>query len=103
MDERPIGRTETPDILNVFSPIWLAKTETAKRVRQRVGTVLGWAAVDGEPRARRGKGACASKHTKSSITKLCRIPRFDLRCAGAVRACADPLAGDRWPCRRQAP
>lgn len=32
-----------PMIRNVLSEIWLAKPETARRVRQRIGTVLDWA------------------------------------------------------------
>jgi integrase len=38
---------DTPDILRVLSPIWLKKPETARRVRQRVGTVLDWAKASG--------------------------------------------------------
>ncbi|MEG8219512.1 integrase arm-type DNA-binding domain-containing protein [Sphingomonas sp. HH69] len=32
-----------PMIRNVLSEIWLSKPETARRVRQRIGTVLDWA------------------------------------------------------------
>ena len=32
-----------PMIRNVLAEIWLAKPETARRVRQRIGTVLDWA------------------------------------------------------------
>ena len=37
----------SPEVLAVLSPIWLAKPETARRVRQRIGTVLDWAKVAG--------------------------------------------------------
>ena len=37
----------TPDVLNVLSPIWLAKPETARRVKQRIGTVMDWAKAAG--------------------------------------------------------
>ena len=37
----------TPDILNVLSPIWLTKPETARRVKQRIGTVMDWAKAAG--------------------------------------------------------
>lgn len=40
---RRVDELDTPDILRVLSPIWLAKPETARRVRQRIGTVLDWA------------------------------------------------------------
>jgi len=38
---------ETPEILKALSPIWLLKAETARRVRQRIGTVLDWAKASG--------------------------------------------------------
>lgn len=40
--------TITPaDVLRALSPIWTAKPETARRVRQRIGTVLDWATAAG--------------------------------------------------------
>ncbi len=37
----------TADVLAVLSPIWTEKAETARRVRQRIGTVLKWAIAQG--------------------------------------------------------
>lgn len=37
----------TADVLAVLSPIWLVKAETARRVRQRIGTVMKWAIAQG--------------------------------------------------------
>ncbi|PDQ19665.1 integrase [Mesorhizobium sanjuanii] len=37
----------TPDVLRALSPIWLTKPETARRVRQRINTVLDWAKAAG--------------------------------------------------------
>lgn len=37
----------TPEVRDVLLPIWLEKPETARRVRQRIGTVLDWAAAKG--------------------------------------------------------
>ncbi|MCW2246226.1 integrase [Azospirillum fermentarium] len=37
----------TPEVRDVLLPIWLEKPETARRVRQRVGTVLDWASAKG--------------------------------------------------------
>ena len=31
----------------VLSPIWVEKAETARRVRQRIGTVMKWAIAQG--------------------------------------------------------
>lgn len=46
------GRTKisdvTPaDVLSALAPIWTAKPETARRVRQRIGTVMRWAVAKG--------------------------------------------------------
>ncbi len=37
----------TADVLAVLMPIWTAKAETARRVRQRIGTVLKWTIAKG--------------------------------------------------------
>ena len=37
----------TPDVLRVLSPIWLARPETARRVRQRIGSVMDFAKAAG--------------------------------------------------------
>lgn len=45
--ELRVNAIAAPDILKVLTPIWLAKAETARRVRQRIGTVLDWAKTAG--------------------------------------------------------
>ncbi|MHA7849398.1 tyrosine-type recombinase/integrase [Roseovarius sp.] len=42
-----VGDVTTADVLAVLQPIWLEKPETARRVRQRIGTVLKWAVAKG--------------------------------------------------------
>lgn len=42
---RPVDQIVTADVLKVLSAIWLAKPETARRLRQRVRTVLDWSRV----------------------------------------------------------
>lgn len=42
-----VDRIDTPDILRILAPIWLTKAETARRVRQRIGTVMDWAKAAG--------------------------------------------------------
>lgn len=37
----------TADVLAVLMPIWTEKAETARRVRQRIGTVMKWAVAQG--------------------------------------------------------
>lgn len=43
----PVSDIEPSHVLRVLEPIWLGKTDTAKRVRQRIETVLSWATVGG--------------------------------------------------------
>ena len=45
--DRPVDQVDTPEVLNALSRIWLTKPETARRVRQRIGTVLDWAKAAG--------------------------------------------------------
>lgn len=47
LGERRVDQIDTPDVLKVLSPIWLKKPETARRVKQRIGTVLDWAKAAG--------------------------------------------------------
>jgi integrase len=42
-----IGEITTAEVLAVLAPIWLTKQETARRVRQRIGTVMKWAIAQG--------------------------------------------------------
>ncbi len=43
----PLDRIERRDVLGILTPIWSAKPETARRLRQRVRTVLKWAQAHG--------------------------------------------------------
>ena len=38
-----LDRIESGDVLTALSPIWVERPETARRVRQRIRTVLDWA------------------------------------------------------------
>jgi integrase len=42
-----VSEVSTADVLAVLQPIWLEKSETARRVRQRIGTVMKWAVAKG--------------------------------------------------------
>ena len=45
--DRPVDKIEGPLIRDVLAPIWLTKTETARRVGQRIGAVLDCSYVKG--------------------------------------------------------
>ena len=40
---RPVSEVDTADVLEILSPIWHVKAETARAVRQRIRSVLEWA------------------------------------------------------------
>ena len=42
-----VDQVGTAEVLKALSPIWLVKPETARRVRQRIGTILDWAKAAG--------------------------------------------------------
>jgi integrase len=44
---RPIDQVTSADILTALTPIWNAKAETARRVRQRIRIVFDWSKVNG--------------------------------------------------------
>ena len=43
----PVDKVGTADVIGALTPIWLTEQETARRVRQRIGTVLDWAKAKG--------------------------------------------------------
>jgi len=47
LGDLPVDRIGSPEIMRVLSPIWLSKPETARRLRQRLGTVFDWAKASG--------------------------------------------------------
>ena len=47
LGDMPVADIDTAAVLRVLQPIWQSKTQTAGRVRQRIETVLDWAATSG--------------------------------------------------------
>ncbi len=45
--DMPVSDVSTPAVLEILTPIWSVKPETARRVRQRLSTVLEWARAAG--------------------------------------------------------
>ena len=45
--DRPVSTVTTADVMAVLMPIWWERPETARRVRQRIGTVMLWAVAQG--------------------------------------------------------
>jgi integrase len=44
---RPVNGIEASDVLKALSPIWTAKPETARRLKQRIKVVFDWARASG--------------------------------------------------------
>ncbi len=47
LEELPVNRIGTADVMAVLLPIWGEKRETARRVRQRISAVMRWAVAQG--------------------------------------------------------
>jgi integrase len=47
LGDKRVDHIETADVLRALSPIWLSKPETARRLRQRISTILDWAKAAG--------------------------------------------------------
>ena len=47
LGHKSIDEITTSDVMAVLLPIWTTKAETARRVRQRIGTVMKWAVAKG--------------------------------------------------------
>jgi integrase len=45
--ERRVSEIATADILRVLAPVWLTKAETARRLRQRLATIMDWSRAAG--------------------------------------------------------
>lgn len=85
----------TNEVLSVLTPIWTAKPETARRVRQRLGLVLDWCKAkgfrtDGSPTREIGRALPAHKDAPKHHEALpfAAVPGFltDLNATGAADA-----------------
>ena len=47
LGDRRVDEIDTPDILRVLAPLWLTKSETARRLKQRMHAVFDWAKASG--------------------------------------------------------
>jgi len=71
-----VSTITSADILHVLSPIWNSHPETARRVKQRIGTVLRWAIAKGwrndNPADAVAQGL--SKHDRSKVQHRKALP-----------------------------
>ena len=101
----PIDAVDTAMVLDVLRPIWLAKSETASRVRGRIEKILDAAKVrDLRSRdalnpafAQRSSHPCCSPSRaawRGGTTRRCRTPRCQASCGICGRA--RPWQPDAW-------
>lgn len=82
-----VSDIELPHVLNVLNPIWKSKTETAKRLRGRIETVLDWATVRGY---RKGENPARWKgHLEHQLSKPSRIAKVEHHVAMDLDRTAD--------------
>ena len=62
----PVSTATSADVLKVLTPIWLAKPETARRVRQRMAAVFDWAHAHGH---RIGENPCHAARSGAALPK----------------------------------
>ena len=81
------------DVLGALSPIWNAKRETARRVRQRIGAVMKWSVAEGH-RESNPVDAIGSALPKNGVHKGHHraLPHADV--GGALRAVVE--SGAWW-------
>ena len=81
----PVGDVRAADLLRVLQTIWHEKPETARRVRQRIGTVLDWATTSGHRSdtlvnaahaARAGLGRQSDKVKHHAAVPWADVPQF---------------------------
>ncbi len=87
-----VSEVGSSDMLRVLAPIWTTKNETARRVYQRIETVLQWAAAkewrDGTPGHATLKGLPKVRRLKAHMKSLpyTKVPGFidELRASDAL-------------------
>ena len=47
LGDKTVNAVSTADVMNVLLPIWTTKRDTARRVRQRISSVMKWAVAQG--------------------------------------------------------
>lgn len=113
-----VDQLSAPDVVGVLSPIWLEKPETARRVRQRIGTVLDWAIAHqhrtaGNPVAAVGKALPKQRDNGGHFTALpfADLPDFMAKLRAGTEGLAElalefliltaartgEVLGARWP------
>lgn len=80
----PVGEIDEALILNALTPIWNTKTETAKRLRGRIESVLDWATFN---KFREGENPARWKgHLEHSLAKPSKVSKVKHHAAMSYQA-----------------
>jgi integrase len=89
MGQRTVDDIDSADVLKVLSSVWLTKPETARRVRQRIKSVLDWAKASafrtGENPVDGSRRCSPNTRTPPNITPLYPTNRCLRLFRGSVR------------------
>ncbi len=94
LGKRSVADITTADVMAVLMPIWNEKPETARRVRQRVSTVMKWAVAQGyrgDNPAGDAIGAALPKHNGKTKRHHRALPHGEV--AAAIEAVRGSNAG----------
>ena len=84
LGKRSVADISTADVMAVLMPIWNEKPETARRVRQRISTVMKWAVAQGyraDNPAGDAIGAALPKHNGKSKRHHRALPHGEVAAA----------------------
>ena len=84
LGKRSVADISTADVMAVLMPIWNEKPETARRVRQRISTVMKWAVAQGyraDNPAGDAIGAALPKHIGKSKRHHRALPHGEVAAA----------------------
>ncbi|MXO58164.1 tyrosine-type recombinase/integrase [Altererythrobacter salegens] len=86
LGDKKVSIIDSADILAVLTPIWTANPETARRVKQRIGTVLKWAIAQGwrSDNPADAISRALPKHDRSTVKHHKALPYSEVRHALAV-------------------
>jgi len=94
LGKRSVADIATADIMAVLMPIWNEKPETARRVRQRISTVMKWAVAQGyrgDNPAGDAIGAALPKHNSKTKRHHRALPHGEV--GAAIEAVRNSNAG----------
>ena len=84
LGQRSVADITTADVMAVLMPIWSEKPETARRVRQRISTVMKWAVAQGyraDNPAGDAIGAALPKHNGNAKRHHRALPHGEVAAA----------------------